>query len=347
MVHVATACARTIKKHDDIAACIKHFKLVNWYMKESVPESPDYPALEGINHAFDALISAILRCPNLETLELSGVQIPTRLHRALYEKPTLNSLTLHQCIISCRRETCAMNPQRLPIKHLTLRQTASSFHGYNNWINSVEALATASGLETLEIDAAIFDHLMNLYITRGMPESLHRLRASPSLSTELSGALFTDFLSLPNNTLKSLSILRGIQGFVPERVLATSSQQLQRIAGPKTMVVAVTKGRAIEGVKITETFFQEEDDFTPAMTAIAQGTRADLKTLYIRIEFLTEKILQLIMTLFPKLEDLVIEYQKITTPIVSLLCSFASIWNLPRSDWLLHSLGARVPVQDD
>ncbi|KAG8976119.1 hypothetical protein FRB90_009308, partial [Tulasnella sp. 427] len=136
LTHVSAACTKAIKKHDDIAACVKKFTLKNWYMKESAPASPDGPANEAMNTAFDHVVSALMRCPNLETIHLWNVQIPPRLHRALYQIPSLRRLVLEHCIISCHRETCAMNPQRLPIRDLELVQTAASIHGYNNIVNS-------------------------------------------------------------------------------------------------------------------------------------------------------------------------------------------------------------------
>lgn len=336
LAHVSAACARSIKRHDDVAACVKKFTLKNWYMKESAPESPDYPANEAMNHAFDHVVSALLRCPNLETIHLWNVQIPPRLHRALYQIPSLRRLVLEHCIVSCHRETCAMNPQRLPIRDLELYQTAQSIHGYNNIVNSVEALAQASGLQSLQIDHAIFDQLMNLYITRGFPDTLESLRATPPQAQELSGALLTDFLSFPNNPIRTLSLLREIQGFVPERILPVAVRNLAEVAGPRDVVLAMVRGRAVGGIKIVDQLrggaaSEADDGYFTLLEKIATGSRADVTTLALRVDELDEKVLTTIATLFPRLQDLVIEYAYVSRNLLPKLahCLLKFVSSLP------------------
>ncbi|KAG8988264.1 hypothetical protein FRB90_002857, partial [Tulasnella sp. 427] len=199
--------------------------------------------------------------------------------------------------------------------------TAASIHGYNNIVNSVEALAQASGLSSLQIDHAIFDQTMNLYITRGFPDTLESIRATPPQQQELSGALLTDFLSLPNNSVRTLSLLREIQGFVPERVLPSAVGNLREVAGPRDVVLALVRGRAVAGIKIVDqlrggAMSEAEDGVFTVLEKIAHGSKADVTTLAFRVDELDEKVLGTIVGFFPRLQDLAIEYSYVSTNLL-------------------------------
>lgn len=211
-----------------------------------------------------------------------------------------------------------MNPQRLPIKSLRLVQTAHSIHGYNNIINSVEALAEASEIQVLDIDAAVFDHLMNNYIFKGVPSSLQVLRCTPPIGQELSGALLTDLLSFAENPIRSLSVRRDLHGFVPGRILPMALNQLREIAAPKDIVIPLVKGRQISGIKIIDKLSAPQQ----VLQEVAGGSKYSVTTLAVRVGELCEGVLKATATLFPALQDLIVEYSNISD---EMLRSFSSI----------------------
>ncbi|KAG8858980.1 Non-histone chromosomal protein 6 [Tulasnella sp. 330] len=313
LAHRASACARAIKKSHALAACVTTFTLKGWFVKECGTDSPDWEVVQEMNLTFDHLISAVLRCPNLRELDLQDTQIPPRLHRALYHLHSMRSLSLSGCILACRHETCAMNPSRLPITHLTLQNTTQSVHGYNHHFNTIRALAQASTLTTLTIDASVFPDIMDMFITCGIQQSLTTLHAT-SYGADTDCELFVTFAGLPGNPLRHLSMKEEkLHGDLPWLETApTALPHLKSLAGGTALLIALTEERRkLESLTFFEMPLLETTSHMDLLKHVAERNRGTLKKLVYPMARLQHSELSVIARMLPDLEELSIEYRKL------------------------------------
>ncbi|KAG9007433.1 hypothetical protein FRB94_001262 [Tulasnella sp. JGI-2019a] len=304
LVHRASACARAIKKSNALAACVESFTLKSWFLKECGRDSADFEVVQEMNHAFDHLISAVLRCPNLRELELYDVQIPPRLHRALYHLHSLRYLSLSGCTLACRHETCAMNPSRLPITQLKLKNTTQSVHGYNHHFNTIRALGQASNLKTLTVDGSIFPQIMDMYITCGIPSTLTTLHAATNGSDDDS-ALFVTFAGISDNPLRNLSMRedRDAREVLWTDLAPTALPHLKSVAGGTKLIMRLMEGRGgLESVTLYEM------SHPTSIKRLLEEDRGTLKRLSYPTPILQRSEVAIIAAALPGLEDLSIEY---------------------------------------
>jgi len=181
-----------------------------------------------------------------------------------------------------------------------------SIHGYNHPNNSVKGLAKASNLLTLTIDGAVFDQIMDMYITRGIPQTLSTLRAS--LPWDVSQQLLTSFLRLPNNPLRSISLSDG-SAFDPQHVLPELAlPNLRDLAGPFHFVRTIVEGRAgMESICFTHAVLSA-DEFQRVTRNVASASYATLRKLAFGTVIVSGAHMEAIATSLPNLEVLAIEY---------------------------------------
>ncbi|KAJ7430933.1 hypothetical protein B0H11DRAFT_2066508 [Mycena galericulata] len=249
--------------------------------------------------AFTTFFATLGRYQNLSSLHLTNLTIDTALRATLSSFPLLSDLVLDSCNITAHDgallKLVSFNVveagRLLRLGAGTTRRLISPQHIQSLRIQDVETnLAWISGF-----GAAQFPNLVAL-----------SLRADFDIEV-----MFTFLKQCPN--LKSLAVnsVATNQAAFPQSLPPDTIPHLREITAPMALVRLLTPNRPVSAVTVIDepgllpSLRGQTEDIVPALMAIAQAS-VPLRSLVIRRGYSTITSLSIIASLFPELQDLII-----------------------------------------